>query len=344
MTHFLAEYGLFAAKAFTVALAIGGCLLLIIGRIAALSSRERGPGRDRITVRKLNQKFRALALALQRETLPNAAYKLAVKKNRAAEKAAAKAERRKHLYVLDFHGDLRASANEALRDEITAVLTVATATDEVLVRVESGGGMVHAYGLAASQLQRIRDRGVPLTVVVDKIAASGGYMMACVADKVLAAPFAVLGSIGVVAQVPNFHRLLKQKDIDVELLTAGEYKRTVTMFGETTEKGRAKFQAELEETHQLFKDFVQRHRAGIDIARVATGEHWYGTQAIDLGLVDALSTSDDYLLTASETADLFEIHCTPHRPLSKRFAMFASATAGELWQTVRQRAHDEQAL
>lgn len=344
MISFLSEYGLFAAKVFTVALAISGCIVLILGRIAALAMHERGPARARITVRKLNQKFRALAQALQRETLPPAAYKQLVKKDRAAEKALLKADRRKHLFVIDFHGDLRASANEALRDEVTAVLTVALPSDEVVVRLESGGGMVHAYGLAASQLQRIRDRGIPLTVTVDKIAASGGYMMACVADKLVAAPFAVVGSIGVVAQVPNFHRLLKQKDVDVELLTAGEWKRTVTMFGETTDKGRAKFQEELEETHRLFKDFVQRHRAVVDIDRVATGEHWYGTQAIDLRLVDALSTSDDYLLSASETADLFEVRCTPHRPLSRRLSLFASDTAGELWQAVRQRAHDDEML
>ena len=109
-----------------------------------------------------------------------------------------------------------------------------------------------AYGLAASQMQRIRDKKLKLTVCVDKVAASGGYMMAVVADKIIAAPFAVLGSIGVLAQVPNFHRLLKKHDVDFEMLTAGKYKRTLTMFGENTDKGREKFQEDIEDTHVLF--------------------------------------------------------------------------------------------
>ncbi len=188
-------------------------------------------------------------------------------------------EQRKRLYVLNFDGDIRASATDNLREEITAVLNQSTEGDEVLVKVESPGGLVHGYGLAASQLRRIRDAEVPLTIAVDKVAASGGYMMACVADRIIAAPFAVLGSIGVLAQVPNFHRLLKKHDIDFELFTAGEYKRTVTMFGENTEKGREKFTEDLEETHDLFKDFVSENRPQLDIARVATGEVWYGTRS-----------------------------------------------------------------
>jgi serine protease SohB len=184
---------------------------------------------------------------------------------------------------------------------------VARAEDEVVVRLESGGGMVHAYGLAASQLRRIRDAGIPLTVAVDKIAASGGYLMACVADRVLAAPFAIVGSIGVVSQIPNFHRLLRRHDIDFEQVTAGEFKRTITLFGETTEKAREKLRQEVEDTHELFKSFVAEQRPGLDLATVATGEYWLASRALDLQLVDELRTSDDYLVTRSRDADLFQV-------------------------------------
>ncbi|PKM21310.1 MAG: protease SohB, partial [Gammaproteobacteria bacterium HGW-Gammaproteobacteria-14] len=227
--------------------------------------------------------------------------------------------------VLDFDGDVRASAVDNLRREISAVLQIAEGKDEVLVRLESPGGMVHSYGLAASQLRRITSQGVTLTVCVDQVAASGGYMMACIADKIVAAPFAVLGSIGVVAQIPNFHRLLKKNDIDIELLTAGEYKRTLTMFGQNTDGDRAKFQEELEDTHSLFKDFVRDNRRGLDISRVATGEHWYGLRALDLGLVDELMTSDEYLLRRSKEADLFEVSWQVKRTLAERLGLGAEA-------------------
>ena len=129
-----------------------------------------------------------------------------------------------------------------------------------MVRLESGGGLVHGYGLAAAQLVRLKDAGLTLTVCVDKVAASGGYMMACVADKVVAAPFAVIGSIGVVSQLPNFHKWLKNHDVDYEMFTAGDYKRTVTVFGENDAEDRAKYQEELEQTHALFKHFVNTYR------------------------------------------------------------------------------------
>jgi serine protease SohB len=200
-----------------------------------------------------------------------------------------------HLFVLDFNGSIDAKEVSSLREEISAILSVATKQDEVFLRLESGGGMVHGYGLASSQLDRLRQQGIPLTASVDKVAASGGYMMACVANTIISAPFAILGSIGVIAQVPNFNKLLKKNDVEFEQFTAGEFKRTVTMFGENTEKGKQKFIEELEETHVLFKDFVSEHRPSLDIRKVATGEHWFGTTALSLGLVDTIQTSDDYL-------------------------------------------------
>lgn len=242
-------------------------------------------------------------------------------------------ETKKRIFVLNFRGDIRASRLVALCEEITALLTIVNKDDEVLVRLESSGGVVHSYGLAASQLQRIKDANVRLVVAIDKIAASGGYLMACVADHIIAAPFAAVGSIGVLAQVPNFHRFLREKSIDFEQITAGEYKRTLTLFGENTEKGRKKVQQEVEETHTLFKSFIKEHRKVIDIDRVATGEYWLASQAIHLKLVDELKTSDDYLLTASQQHVLFEIQYKLKHSLGKRLSQSVSQIYDRLVNT-----------
>lgn len=241
--------------------------------------------------------------------------------------------------MLNFKGDMRAAAVSNLREEITAVLSQATQDDEIVIRLESAGGMVHSYGLASSQLDRIVKKGIPLTVCVDKVAASGGYMMACVADKIIAAPFSILGSIGVVAQMPNFHRLLKKHDVDYEMLTAGEYKRTLTMFGENTEKGREKFIEDLEQTHDLFKDFVQQHRTEVDINNIATGEVWLGTKALEMKLVDDLKTSDEYLVEKMADADIYEVSYVHKKSLQEKVGLAAENSADRLlmrwWSRLR---------
>lgn len=305
--EFLSEYGIFLAKAVTLVVAV----LVVVGGIAALLRRggDQLDSRGRLDVRHLNEDYDSVTEALKAAILSKKAFKQFQKERKVREKQREKAERRR-IYVLNFHGDIRAVAVASLREEVTAVLTVAQPEDEVVLRLESAGGLVHSYGLAAAQLLRIRDRQLKLTVVVDKVAASGGYMMACVADRIVAAPFAVLGSIGVIAQLPNFNRLLKKHDIDYEQFMAGEFKRTVTMFGENSDQSRRKFQEEIEDAHALFKDFVKLHRPAVDLERVATGEHWYGTRALDCQLVDELRTSDDYLLDASANADLYEVAYT----------------------------------
>ncbi|WP_160153891.1 protease SohB [Microbulbifer sp. ALW1] len=232
---------------------------------------------------------------------------------------------RKRLFVVHFDGDIKASALSNLREEITAILQVAETRDEVVVCLESPGGMVANYGLAASQLARVRSAGVKLTIVVDKVAASGGYMMACVADRILAAPFAMLGSIGVVAQLPNFHKLLQRNDVDFELFTAGEYKRTVTMFGENTPEGKEKFQSDLEEIHTLFQHFVSEYRPQLDIAKVATGEVWFGQRALDLALIDELKTSDEYLTSRAQNADLYQVEYKERQNIAKKFGFAAQS-------------------
>ncbi|HYW02657.1 MAG TPA: protease SohB [Gammaproteobacteria bacterium] len=328
----LLEYGLFLAEVVTILVA----LLVVINAVAAAIRRGRGGDeRSRIQVTSVNERLRGMRRKMERALLPRGAFRKFARQEKRRRKRERRGRQpgtagRRRVFVLDFHGDMRASAVEALREEITAVLTVAGEHDEVLVRLESPGGVVHGYGLAASQLGRVRERGIALTVAVDKVAASGGYLMACVADRVLAAPFAILGSIGVIGQLPNFNRLLKRHDIDFEQHTAGQFKRTLTVFGENTEQGRAKFREELEQTHRLFKDFVRDNRPALDVESVATGEFWYGTRARELGLADELSTSDDYLLRASRDADVYEVRYVRHKHLGERLSENASATASRL--------------
>ena len=261
-------------------------------------------------------------------TLSKKELKAHDKERKALDKKSDKEGSKPRLYVVDFIGSMDAHEVESLREEITAIISIADPKkDKVLIRLESGGGMVHGYGLASSQLDRIRQHNIPLTVSVDKVAASGGYMMACVANNIISAPFAILGSIGVIAQVPNFNKLLKKNDIDFEQFTAGEFKRTVTMFGENTEKGKEKFIEELEETHVLFKNFVSERRPSLDIVKVATGEHWFGTTALELGLVDSIQTSDDYLQGKSKSHKVVAIKYEVKKGLAEKFSKAASLSA-----------------
>ena len=317
MDSFWFAYGLFIAKT----LSLLALIVIAVVLVARLRRRKDGP-REQLQVKKLNDKYQAMADTLQGAMLPKHELKhYRHERKRADKQAQHSAEQRPRVFVLEFKGDIRASAVRTLREEITAVLTVATPKDEVFVRLESAGGLVMSYGLAASQLARIKQAGIPLVVAVDQVAASGGYLMASVSDRILAAPFAILGSIGVVAQLPNFHGLLKKHDIDYEMHTAGEFKRTLTVFGENTEQGRAKLKEEIEETHTLFKQFLAAHRPQLDIAAVATGEHWLGTRALELKLADELITSDDYLLKRSKEADLYLLHYPPRRSLGERLGL-----------------------
>ncbi|MEG0745894.1 MAG: protease SohB [Acinetobacter sp.] len=252
-----------------------------------------------------------------------------------AKEAKVRKKNDQKIYVLDFKGDVQASAVDTIREEITLILATAKAGhDRVVVRLESPGGMVHGYGLAAAQLVRLRDAGFNVTICVDKVAASGGYMMACIASEIISAPFAVVGSIGVVAQVPNFNRLLKQHNVDFELYTAGEYKRTVTMFGENTPEGKAKFEEELQQTHALFKHFVEKYRPQLDVAKVATGEHWYGEDARELNLVDKLQTSDEYLLNLLPKHDVYVINTRKRPTFGEKLGLQAAQMAESLIPTV----------
>lgn len=258
-----------------------------------------------------------------------------------AKEAKIRRKNNQKIFVLDFKGDIQASAVENLREEITLILATAKAgRDRVVVRLESPGGMVHGYGLAAAQLVRLRDAGFHLKICVDKVAASGGYMMACIANEIISAPFAVVGSIGVVAQVPNFNRLLKEHNVDFELYTAGQYKRTVTMFGENTPEGKAKFEEELQQTHILFKHFVEKYRPQLNVDKVATGEHWYGQDALDLNLVDKLQTSDEYLLALLPQHDVYVINTRKKATLGEKLGLQAAQMADSLIPAVMHKVAD----
>ena len=313
MTEALVEYGLFLAKTVTIVAAVG----FVVGLLVAASKKTREP--EGLQVKDLGRKLRDAADALRRSLMPKKEWK-AYAKRRKQERKASKDEDRPRLFVLDFRGDIRASASASLREEVSAVLSVARPEDEVLVRLENYGGLVHEHGLAASQLVRLRERGVRLTVAVDKVAASGGYLMACVAQRIVAAPFAIVGSIGVLAQIPNFRRLLDERGVTVEQVKAGRFKRTVTMFGEVTEADRAKLREEIEDIHALFQQMVSTYRPALDLAKVATGEYWHGTRALELGLVDELSTSDELLTRAVEKFDVYAVRWAGKKRLADKMA------------------------
>ena len=325
--EFIFDYASFLAKTVTIVIAI----IVVLVMIASMRGRGRRSAGGQLHVTKLNDFYKGLRDRLEGSLLDKARLK-ALRKAQAKDlkKDKKSTETRQRVYVLDFDGDIKASATENMRNEITALLTLATPKDEVVLRLESGGGMVHSYGLASSQLARIRQAGIPLTICIDKVAASGGYMMACIGNRIISAPFAVLGSIGVVAQLPNVNRLLKKHDIDFEVLTAGEYKRTLTVFGENTEKGREKFQEDLDITHELFKNFVSSYRPQLQIDEVATGEVWLGLAAKDKQLVDELKTSDEYLSEKAKTADVFHLHYAERRSLQQRVGLAATASVDRL--------------
>lgn len=327
--EFLYEYGMFLAKAVTIVVAIVAVIIVVL---ASTVKHKSDKGELRIT--NLSEELEDLKHSLKEELLSKKQFKAYEKQLKADEKAkekSAEEDRNGKVFVIDFKGSIDAAEVASLREEISAILTIAEKGDEVVVNVESGGGMVHGYGLASSQLDRLRQAEIPLTICVDKVAASGGYMMACVANKVYAAPFAIVGSIGVVAQLPNFNRLLKKHEIDYEQHTAGDFKRTLTVFGENTDEGRQKFQQELEETHVLFKAFVSKYRPQLDLAKVATGEHWYGQQAIELGLIDAISTSDDVLMQLAKERTVYKLRYQVRKKLADKIAHGASLSVNAIF-------------
>ncbi|MDP2560203.1 protease SohB [Psychrobium sp. 1_MG-2023] len=331
--EFLYQYGLFLAEIVTIVVAI---IIVVVAVIAAASKGKSETGT--LEIINLSEGLTQSSDMLRSEIMNKDDYKAFTKEQKKQKKSGQVLQG--NTYVIDFKGSMDAHQVDSLRREITAIVQVATKNDEVLLRLESPGGVVHGYGLAASQLLRITQREIPLTVTVDKVAASGGYMMACIANRIVAAPFSIIGSIGVIAQIPNFNKVLKKNDIDFEQVTAGEYKRTLTMFGENTDQDREKFQSEIDDVHGLFKQHVNRNRPQLDIDKVATGETWFGEQAIGLGLIDELSTSDDYLLARAKEKNVYQIKYVLPKTLSEKLGKAASVSLESslynVWQRLSQ--------
>jgi len=332
------EVLIFSLKALVIVLSIGA-IIVLIAMMAARATQK-----SELEVEPLHTKYKDLAYFLKSFTSSKDEMKEEKKKRKAEKKHQKEESPSKKVFVLNFDGDIHASQTENLREEITALLQIATPQDEVVAKVESPGGVVHGYGFAASQLLRIRERGIPLTICVDKVAASGGYMMACVANRILAAPFAIVGSIGVVAQLPNFNRLMKKHDVDYKEYTAGEYKRTVGVFAEITPAGEAHFQERLHDTHKLFKTFVHQFRPQVDLAKVATGDYWFGEEAKLLGLVDELKTSDDYLLSFEKDTPIFELSYEVKESLSDRLAGVMGKAASRSFTQILSRLEKQRFL
>jgi serine protease SohB len=354
--EYLFEYGMFVAKVLTLVVAI----IVLIGVLVSAGSRGRrgaNAPKGSISIMHLNDELDDMRDAMRRSVLDKELFKQEQKLEKKRSKEEAKAHKKrlkqspqndhdpeddfkKRVYVIDFDGDLEASSVESLREEITAILSLARPKDEVLLRLESPGGMVHAYGLASSQLLRIKDQKVTLTICVDKVAASGGYMMACLADKLIAAPFAILGSIGVLVQLPNFNRLLRKHDVDYETITAGEFKTTLSTFGEITQKGREKVKEDIEAMHSLFKDWVKQHRPVVDIDSIATGETWVGLQALERSMVDELMTSDQCIVEACEDADVFHVRYDIRRSLGDKLGMAVQSSIDRAFMGLLRRVRE----
>lgn len=346
--EYLIQYGMFLAKVITIVVAI---VFIVIVIVSSGSRQRREGGKGQVRVSKLNEHFDELKKELQRVVLDKHSLKLEIKKHkqqlkqeqqeqkelRKAAQESPTTQRKKRTYVLNFKGDMAATAVASLREEISAVLALAEPVDEVVLRLESPGGMVHAYGLASSQLARIKDQKVPLTICVDKVAASGGYMMACLADRIVSAPFAIIGSIGVLVQLPNFHRILKKNDIDFETISAGEFKTTLTTFGEITQKGRDKVKEDVEDMHEIFKKWVKDHRPIVDIAKISTGETWVGMQAIERYMVDEIKTSDEVLMHACVSGDVFEVEYVQKQTLQNKLSSIFKGMLGSTLDELAER-------
>jgi len=312
MLEIFLEYGLFLLKVITVLISV----IVLISFVAASKKSNTSEG---LEIENLNEKYKGLSDSLNKAVMEKDEWKKKQKSEKAiAKKNKKKKTRKPKAYILDFIGDIKASAVPSLREEVTAILDIAKRNDQIVIRLDNHGGVVHEHGLAASQLARIRQKKIHLTVVVDKVAASGGYLMASVANKIYAAPFAILGSIGVIAQLPNFNRLLDNYGVDFEQITAGQYKRNVTMFGKNTDEDREKLKDQLEEIHELFKSSVNEYRPQLDLERVATGEHWYGSKALELGLIDEIKTSDELLIEMAKKYEIFSVKLKIKKPLKKR--------------------------
>ena len=311
---YLYELSLFGFK--TLIIVIGVALVIIIPLVISQKANPKEAFQKKLKLENMQEKLNRYVLQAKEETISKKEFKNYIKKIKKEEKNASKKKGRS--FVLTFAGDVMATQVENLRDEITLLLQLVTKNDEVVLLLESRGGSVAHYGLAASQLQRLRDRNISLTICIDRIAASGGYLMACVGSKILSAPFAYVGSIGVIFTTPNLSRLLKKHDVDYQEVTAGKYKRTVTTFGEITDEKKKRLKEQLDTIHVQFKNFLKQYRPNLDLEKIATGEVWLGLEAKNLGLVDEIACSDDHLMDSLKERDVYKVSLKAKKPFLKK--------------------------
>lgn len=292
MENILTSYAIFFLKIITIIILL---LTTIIICLILITNKDN----NYIKIKNINKKY----ITLKKLFLSKISKKIE-RKNLIKEENLTKT---KNLFVLHFNGDINASDINNLKDILSIIILNKTHVDEVLIKLTSNGGIVTNYGLAASQLKRLKNENINLTISIDTIAASGGYMMACVANKIIASHFSIIGSIGVLGIIPNINKILTKNNIEIEYHTSGKYKKTLSIIGENTEIGRKKFIESLENTHFLFKNFVKENRSQINIEEIATGEYWYGVDALKLNLIDKIQTSDEYIIENLNNANIYEI-------------------------------------
>lgn len=313
----------FSLKALIVVLSILISIIVPVVVIRKLGSPDKSL--RNLKIKNLKNHYDKYIKQFKQTTMNKKEFKKYIKNLNKEEK---EEKDKPHLFVLSFNGDIMASQVKNLREEISVILNIAKAKDEVSLILESRGGSVSHYGLAANQLQRLRDHNIPLTICVDKVAGSGGYLMACVGNQILSSPFAFIGSIGVMFGIPNVHDFLKKHDVSYEEFTAGKYKRTVTPLGKITDEKREKLKEQLELVHNQFKSFVKKYR-DIDLEQVATGEAWLAEEALKKGLVDKLQCSDDYILEKFKTHNVYKISLKSPKSLMEKIIGKKPATSAE---------------
>jgi serine protease SohB len=296
MENILANYTIFFLKITTIIILL---LLTLIMCLIIIKNKDN----KYIKIKNINKKYITFKKLFLSEILKKTEKKQIIKNINEEEKIT----KTKNLFILNFNGDINASDINNLKDILSVIILNKKYVDEVLIKLTSNGGIVTNYGLAATQLKRLKNENINLTISIDTIAASGGYMMACVANKIIASHFSIIGSIGVLGIIPNINKILNKNNIEIEYHTSGKYKKTLSIIGENTEIGRKKFIESLENTHFLFKNFVKENRSQINIEEIATGEYWYGIDALKLNLIDKIQTSDEYIMENLNTTQIYEI-------------------------------------
>lgn len=169
----------------------------------------------------------------------------------------------------------------------------------IVLRVDSPGGTVAASEEIATYVKECEK---PVVVSVGDVGASGAYMISSQADSIWANPGSSVGSIGVIAQIPNVSGLLDMVGVEFQTFTAGEYKDAGSAYRDLTKEEEALIQGEVEEAYDQFIDIVAEGR-GLERAKVeelAIGWTWSGVRAKELGLVDEVGTYRDALEDAAE--------------------------------------------